>query len=252
MPPSCHVWCWAVRLDVGQRVNSLFTRQDCERHTHTHTNAVNLVSGLVCSLTCRSRPRWPRLIYSLTNLLLLARRSQERTVVEEVLRLICKVKVAKRGRDKFRWWIWIRYIAFPRTGGLFDWQLCSHRFTGAAVPLQVFDELGPGGVSHCDQCRAAICQTATNRKWRRTLKVVTCLVVCSRSHNAGDLKQIVKSVYLVLGASPRGACGLRQGMDMMLMLRYRPWLVVQVSSGPRSRSWLSLRDTRWNFVFKND
>ncbi len=38
------------------------------------------------------------------------------------------------------------------------------------------------------------------------------------------------SMYLVLGASPRGACGLRQGMDMMLMLRYRPWLVVQDSS----------------------
>lgn len=33
--------------------------------------------------------------------------------------------------------------------------------------------------------------------------------------------------YLVLGARPWGTTGLRQGMDMMLMLRYRPWLVVQ-------------------------
>lgn len=37
-------------------------------------------------------------------------------------------------------------------------------------------------------------------------------------------------VYLVLGASPWGTSGLRQGMAMMQMLRYRPWSVFQDSS----------------------
>lgn len=45
----------------------------------------------------------------------------------------------------------------------------SHLSTGAVVSLQVFDELWPGRVSHCDQRCAAICQTVTNRKWRRKM-----------------------------------------------------------------------------------
>lgn len=61
---------------------------------------------------------------------------------------------------------------------------CSHLSTRAAVSLQVFDELWPGSVSYCDQCCAAVCQTVTNRKWRRYMMKWTCSVVCSRSQHS--------------------------------------------------------------------
>lgn len=88
---------------------------------------------------------------------------------------------------------------------------CPHLATRAAVSLQVFDELWSGSVSNCGQCCTAIGQPVTNRKWRGAISRGLILSErCTGFHIP---------THLVWGASPWGVCGLRQGMDMMLMLR---------------------------------
>lgn len=117
----------------------------------------------------------------------------------------------------------------------------SHLATRAAVSLQVFDELWSGSVSNGNQRCAAIGQPGTvkSETQQNQLQRVWTVSVgqCARHTPA----------YLVLGARPWGMTGLRQGMDMMLMLRYRPWLIVQDSS-PSAITERKKRGSRWNIV----
>lgn len=111
--------------------------------------------------------------------------------------------------------------ACPESGGTGCW---SHLATRAAVSLQVFDELWSGSVSNSNQWCTAIGQPGTVQSETQRNQL--------QQASTGSVGQSAchTPAYLVLGARPWGMTGLRQGMDMMLMLRYRPWLVVQDSS----------------------